>query len=52
MREIYMDRKEITTLDKLSIGKLTFAISAFALYRNSASDLFSYFLAKVEFNVY
>lgn len=42
----------IIKTDKLSIGKLTFAISAFALYRNSASDLFSYILAKVEFNVY
>ncbi|XQP54991.1 MAG: cysteine peptidase family C39 domain-containing protein [Mycoplasmoidaceae bacterium] len=36
----------------LSIGKLTFVISAFALYKNSASGISDYFLYKLEFNVY
>ncbi|MBQ0045406.1 MAG: hypothetical protein KBS35_00750, partial [Mycoplasma sp.] len=42
----------IIKTDKLTIGKLTFIISAFALFRNSSSELFNYFLSKVEFNVY
>lgn len=42
----------IIRTDKLSVGKLTFVISAFALYKNSCADLFNYFIAKVEFNVY
>lgn len=36
----------------LSIGKLTFVISAFALYKNSASGISDYFLYKLEFDVY
>ncbi|MCQ2956448.1 MAG: hypothetical protein MJ233_00860 [Mycoplasmoidaceae bacterium] len=38
--------------NKLSIGKLTFLISAFGLLRNSTADLFGYFLSKLEFDVY
>lgn len=38
--------------EQLSIGKLVFGISAFALFKNSTSDLFGYFLAKIEFNIY
>lgn len=38
--------------NKLSIGKLTFLISAFGLLRNSSADLFNYFLSKLEFDVY
>lgn len=42
----------IIRTDKLSIGKLTFVISAFALYKNSTADFFNYFIVKVEFDVY
>ncbi|MCQ3915682.1 MAG: hypothetical protein MJ195_03000 [Mycoplasmoidaceae bacterium] len=37
---------------ELSIGKLTFVISAFALYTNSTSEIANYFLYKLEFDVY
>ena len=42
----------IIKTNKLSIGKLTFVISAFALFKNSTTDLFGYFLSRVEFDVY
>ncbi|MCQ3914580.1 MAG: hypothetical protein MJ201_02070 [Mycoplasmoidaceae bacterium] len=42
----------IIKTNELSIGQLTFGISAFALYRNSLGSLFNYFLAKLEFDVY
>lgn len=42
----------IIKTNKLTIGKLTFVISSFALFKNSTADLFGYFLAKVEFDVY
>ena len=42
----------IIKTNKLSIGKLTFVISAFALFKNSTADLFGYFLSRVEFDVY
>lgn len=38
--------------ENLSVGKLTFVVSAFALYKNSLSDLFGYFISKLEFDVY
>lgn len=42
----------IIKTDKLTIGKLIFAISAFALFRNSTNEMFSYFITKIEFDVY
>lgn len=36
----------------LSIGKLTFLVSAFSLYKNSIAEICNYFLVKLEFNVY
>ncbi len=42
----------IIKTDQLSIGQLTFVISAFALFKNSSEDLFGYFLSKIEFDVY
>lgn len=36
----------------LSIGNLTFVVSAFGLYRASINDICDYFLAKQEFDVY
>lgn len=42
----------IIKTNKLSIGKLTFVISAFALFKNSTTDLFGYFLSRVEFDIY
>jgi len=38
--------------NSLSIGKLTFIIAAFSLYRNSLNEIFNYFLSKIEFEVY
>lgn len=38
--------------NNLSIGQLTFVVSAFALYKASTADLFNYFLSRLEFNVY
>lgn len=42
----------IIKTNTMTIGKLTFVISAFALYRNSSNDLFNYFLSKIEFDIY
>ncbi|XQP55884.1 MAG: cysteine peptidase family C39 domain-containing protein [Mycoplasmoidaceae bacterium] len=42
----------IIKTNTMTIGKLTFVVSAFALYRNASSDLFNYFLSKIEFDVY
>ncbi len=36
----------------LSIGNLTFVVSAFGLYRASINDICDYFLAKQEFDIY
>lgn len=38
--------------NSLSIGRLTFVISAFALYKNSVDGTFEYFLIQIEFKVY
>ncbi len=38
--------------NKLSIGQLTFIIATFNLYKISLNEIFSFFLAKIEFKVY
>lgn len=42
----------VISTEDLSIGNLTFVISAFGLYRTSINDICDYFLAKQEFDVY